>query len=425
MARGGAASSSREGAVQPGGLPLVRIGPFGPTHPARYRVVTPEEQAAADYYAAAQQGGAHFVPPQQAPQAWLAYGQGPGAPRQERERPQPVYRTIARDLKPLDADRDQAQWCCAGCNLLNWPSRRRCRECKARRTGQDPREWARQEGRAASPPRRHRRRDSERRATPSPPSPPSVERPRSRDGRAAGAGASPTGDKRAAAVREALASLKLAQAPASVLGPLHAELERLEAAARVARPIGQRLDAARSAMRRAEARMASTGTALAAATERHDKAAQHLAACAEELAALEEELRSGQADNQADDLVEAVEAALKNPAAAYSHATLQAAFARYAENKKDKVKDREGDAVRSPPKAAPKVVRSPVAKRMPAQPLSPDEARDVASGASAALTLALADRSAMGEDGQGNDEETEEADALGAKRLRQGGGPGQ
>ena len=32
-------------------------------------------------------------------------------------------------------------------------------------------------------------------------------------------------------------------------------------------------------------------------------------------------------------MADAVEAALKNPAAAYSHASLQAAFVRYAENK--------------------------------------------------------------------------------------------
>ena len=161
-----------------------------------------------------------------------------------------------------------------------------------------------------------------------------------------------------------------------------------------------------------------------AATERHDKAAQHRTVCGEEFAALEEELRDGQAGNQVDDLAEAVEAALKNPTAAYSYATLQAAFARYAENKdKERGKDKESDAARTPQKAAPKIVRSPVAKRLPAQPLSPNEARNVASEASTALTLALADRSAMEEDGQGH-EETEEADALGAKRLRQGGGPG-
>ena len=180
----------------------------------------------------------------------------------------------------------------------------------------------------------------------------------------------------------------------------------------------------RRARRCAGREPASTTAGLAAATERHDKAAQHHAACAEELAALEEELRTGQADNQVDDLAEAVEAALRNPAAAYSHATLQAAYARYAENKMGKGKG-EKDAARSPPKNTPKAVRSPVAKRQPA-PLSPNEARDVASAANAALSLALADRSAMEEDGQGNgEEETEEPDAAGAKRLRQAGGPGQ
>ena len=346
-----------------------------------------------------------------------------GAPRQMRERPAPEYRMLARDQKQLDADRDQAQWCCSGCNLLNWLSRRRCRECKTRRIGKDPREWALQAGRAASPPRRHRRRDSERRRTSSPPSPPSVERPHSRDGRNAGAAGSPPGDKRVAAVREAPAALRTAQAPESVLGPLQDELRRLEAAARVARPIGQRLDAARAAMSKAEARVAAMLTALTAATEKNVRAMADQEASATELAALEEELRASARDGQTDDLAEAVEAALKNPAAAYSHATLQAAFARYAENKKDKDKDQKGaPAPARAATAAPKAVRSPVAKRAPAAAMTAAEARGIASEARGALALALTDGSPMQEDGQGH--EAEEEDALGNKRHSQDGGQG-
>ena len=339
---------------------------------------------------------------------------------QTHDRQVPDYRTR------LDAERDQAQWCCSSCNLLNWPSRCRCRECKTRRTGLDPREWALQEGGTASPPRRHRRRESERRRTSSPPSPLSVGRLPSQDGRSADASGSPLGDKHATAVREALAAFKLAQAPEAVLVPLQTELSRLEAAARVARPIGQRLDAARSAMRKSEARTAAAASALAAATEKNNKAMEEQTACAVELASLEEELRaSAKQDGQADDLAEAVEATLRNPTAAYSHATLQAAFARYAENKKDKDKDKKDKKAPSPAQGAPeaaKVARSPGTKRQPAQPMLPSDARGVASEARASLTLALTDATAMEEDGQGG--EMREEDAASAKKLRQDGGLG-
>ena len=52
--------------------------------------------------------------------------------------------------------------------------------------------------------------------------------------------------------------------------------------------------------------------------------------------------------------------------------------------------------------------------------MSAAEARDVASVASGALALALTDGSPMEEDGQGREEEQE--DASGSKRLRQDGG---
>ena len=180
-------------------------------------------------------------------------------------------------------------------------------------------------------------------------------------------------------------------------------------------------------MSRAEAHVAATMTALTAATEKNVKALADRATCATELATLDEELRASARDGQADDLADAVEVALRNPAAAYSHATLQAAFARYAENKKDaenrKDRDRGQRGAPAPAKAAavvPKAVRSPAAKRVPTATMSAAEARDVASAASGALTLALTDGSPMEEDGQGREEEQE--DTSGSKRLRQDGG---
>ena len=211
----------------------------------------------------------------------------------------------------------------------------------------------------------------------------------------------------------------MAKAPEAVLVPLRTEHDRLEAAARVARPIGQRLDAARSAMRKADARAAVALSALAAATEKDAKAVGQQTTCAAELAALGEELRASARNGQVDDLAEAVEAALKNPAAAYSHATLQAAFARYGENKKDKnkVKDKRDSEAPSPGlgKAAAKAVRIPGMRRSPAHQLSAAEACAVVSVANAVLTLSLANGLAMEEDGQGG--EMEEEDAYGAKKL--------
>ena len=180
-------------------------------------------------------------------------------------------------------------------------------------------------------------------------------------------------------------------------------------------------------MSRAEVRVAATMAALTTATEKNVKALADEATCATELAALEEELRASARDGQADDLADAVEAALKNPAAAYSHASLQAAFARYTENKKDaesrKDRDKGQRGAPAPAKAAataPKAVRSPAAKRAPTAAMTAAEARDVASAASGALALALTDGSPMEEDGQGREEEEE--DASGNKRFRQAGG---
>ena len=103
MAKGGAAGPSRDGASPP----LERIGPFGPTHPARYRVVPPNEQAV-EYHGVrfAPDVGFGVVPlsPQSfpvhfPPQAWLGYGG---------EAPPPPPAALARDrpTRVLDADRD-------------------------------------------------------------------------------------------------------------------------------------------------------------------------------------------------------------------------------------------------------------------------------------------------------------------------------
>ena len=56
-------------------------------------------------------------------------------------------------LAPAPMADQQPQWKCAECGLLNWPSRRKCRECRQRHTP-----GARGPA-TASPPRNHRRRD--------------------------------------------------------------------------------------------------------------------------------------------------------------------------------------------------------------------------------------------------------------------------
>jgi hypothetical protein len=213
----------------------------------------------------------------------------PAQPAQQQAQARPGYRPRVGELVELA---DQQQWVCTGCNLLNWPSRKRCRECKTRRTNTDPREWALQGGRASSPPTRHRRRDGEReRERAASPFTPPQARPASRDARRADpSGSAPLGSK-VGALKDALAALRAAAAPDTVLAPLLAELARLEAAAQTARPIGQRLDAARAALRKATSREEAAESALEAAKEKATRAAEEKVARAAELAVLEAELQ--------------------------------------------------------------------------------------------------------------------------------------
>ena len=350
----------------------------------------------------------------------------PAQPAQQQAPPRPGYRPRVGELADLA---DQQQWVCSSCNLLNWPSRRRCRECKARRTGADPREWALQGGRASSPPRRHRRRDGdrERERAASPITPPHA-RPASRDARRSDpSGSAPPGNK-VGALKDALAALRAAAAPDTVLAPLLAELARLEADAQTARPIGQRLDAARAALRKATSRAEAAQSALEGAKEKAARAAEDKAARAAELAALEAELpASANQAGQTEDLAAAVGAALRAPNAAYSLAALQAAYARYEDAKAASPerpspprakKGKDKDA--SPPKAPPDAEqdRPPGTKRSPAGTGSPGRA----SGLQQAAVLALTDAEAMEEDGQGAPGPMDPPEA--AKKARPCGGLG-
>ena len=66
-------------------------------------------------------------------------------------------------------------------------------------------------------------------------------------------------------------SLRAAQAPDAVLNPLVEEVARAQAAVRGSKPIGQRLDAARAAFKKTEARVEAAAASVVAAQERHAK----------------------------------------------------------------------------------------------------------------------------------------------------------
>ena len=244
-------------------------------------------------------------------------------------------------LAPAPMADQQPQWKCAECGLLNWPSRRKCRECRQRHTP-----GARGPA-TASPPRNHRRRDGGRdddaaagrrqqqggrvRANSSPP-------------KLRGAGAappeSPSGqnqaDRKVAALRDALDSLQKAQASDATVQPLRDELKRLEDEIASARPIGQRLDAARAALRRAETKHATAQTALDAAQQRVDAAAKHRSEKVAHMLKLEEEFRkAGDVEApqaRAAELAAAAEAAIRQPGNGYSLAALEAAIARFRQS---------------------------------------------------------------------------------------------
>ena len=252
---------------------------------------------------------------------------------------------MARPQPPAPAPPPMAdqlpQWKCAECGLLNWPSRRKCRECRQRHMP-----GARGPA-TASPPRSHRRRDGGRdddaaagrrqqqggrvRATSSPP-------------KLRGAGPappeSPSGqnqaDRKVTALRDALDSLQKAQASDATVQPLRDELKRLEDEIASARPIGQRLDAARAALRRAETKHATAQTALDAAQQRVDAAAKHRSEKVAHMLKLEEEFRkAGDVEApqaRAAELAAAAEAAIRQPGNGYSLAALEAAIARFRQS---------------------------------------------------------------------------------------------
>lgn len=244
-------------------------------------------------------------------------------------------------LAPAPMADQQPQWKCAECGLLNWPSRRKCRECRQRHTP-----GARGPA-TASPPRNHRRRDGGRdddaaagrrqqqggrgRANSSP--------PKLRGGGAAPP-ESPSGqsqtDRKVAALRDALDSLQKAQAADATVQPLRDELKRLEDEIASARPIGQRLDAARAALRRAETKHATAQTALDAAQQRVDAAAKQRSEKVAHMLKLEEEFRkAGDAEApqaRAAELAAAAEAAIRQPGNGYSLAALEAAIARFRQS---------------------------------------------------------------------------------------------
>ena len=107
------------------------------------------------------------------------------------------------------------------------------------------------------------------------------------------AGGSPPAGEQAGTNREALAR-------GTALAPLQAEPSRLHVAARTAGPIGERLEAARAAMREAAAKAEAAASSLAICVDLYKTANEDLAARAAELAAIGEELCSGGGPGMAD-----------------------------------------------------------------------------------------------------------------------------
>ena len=230
-------------------------------------------------------------------------------------------------------ERREEQWQCPSCGLLNWVSRQRCRECRFQQDHCRP-------GEPLPPPRRRRNRPtSSRFRTPS--TPPRDRRPRSsppdsgsKDGHADEHPASaPPPEKKLAELKTALESLRAARAPDSVLNPLVEEVARAQAAVRGSKPIGQRLDAARAAHKKTEARAEAAAASVVAAQERLAKFEEARQTKARELLELESEfaLQAGAPPSRVDGLADAVKAALSSPGQEYNIAALRAAYARYLE----------------------------------------------------------------------------------------------
>ena len=129
----------------------------------------------------------------------------------------------------------KTQWVCAGCNLLNWVSRHRCRECR------HPQIHGLAPPVGGSPPQRRRQRQEQAvgpSATPTrergppgrAPPPPNTSRA---EQSAANDSQPPSAAQKVQGLKDALEALRKAHAPEGVLLPLQAELKRAETEARL------------------------------------------------------------------------------------------------------------------------------------------------------------------------------------------------
>ena len=239
-------------------------------------------------------------------------------------------------LQPLIQRVREAQWVCAGCNLLNWVSRQRCRECRPypQIHGQAP-------PAEGSPPRRRRQRQEQAvgpSAAPTHECGPSGKTPpppnASRAGQPVASDAqSPSAAQKIQGLKDAMEALRKAHAPDAVLQPLHDEPKRAELEARRHLPMGQRLDSARSACKKAEAKAHQAQQAFQAAQECLDKANEEKQLRQKEFEEIENEVSAeAGASGKAEALARAVKLALEGSAGPYHIAALRAAYARYEED---------------------------------------------------------------------------------------------
>ena len=284
----------------------------------------------------------------------------------------------------------EEQWQCPSCNLLNWVSRQRCRECRFKQEQCLP-------GEDLPPPRRRRHRPPSSRAR-TPSTPPHASRPRgsppgsgSKDGPAGDQPAvAPSPVRKLADLKAALESLRAAQAPEAVLNPLEEEVARAQAEVRGSKPIGQRLDAARAALKKTEARAEAAAASVAAAQERHVKLEEARLSKARGLQELENEfaLQAGAPQSKVEELADAVKSALNFPGQEYNIAALRAAYARYLEEPAVTAvrQPAQGDAPATTPRGAASPARAPgtPVAAAPKRPAGPDAAGTTPSGATGA-----------------------------------------
>ena len=279
------------------------------------------------------------------------------------------------------------QWVCACCNLLNWDSRRNCRECGASQRlahGVIPR--------MDSPPRRLRARHEPNQRHPRPPlvapAPPKASPFMPPHASTAG----PPADvpvaplplhKRIQALKEALEALRAANAPPALSTPLNTELQNAEEELRRRQPMGQQLDHARAAFRKAETKLEAANTSLCHAAERQERAEEEHSKKVKELQTLEEDLAAAAPPlAKAEELAAAVAAALDSPAQ-YNVAALRAAYARYTDEADRPASASEGSAVvpseiaasvgsgTATPRTAPPPGPAPLTPRQPAPAAPP------------------------------------------------------